>query len=882
MDPSKDLPAPSLSDARDGVGRRIVPATYRSLPRLYLLSLLFLAPVMAGFIWYNLRQAYQDTLAYWNVRLSSSADERMRVATLWLNERRTDTAAMARNPGIMRLLARGPTQSGLADARQGAEREIARMARINGFMGGAALDTTCQIAAVSGTPAESLAGIQETCRRLQRAGGFDATTWGAPPANVWFFLGAPVLAEPGASGQASRRELGTVIIIVEPWKNVLSPFMSSEFEPRQPTGSLIVWRQDNEAMIFNPRLGIKGPASVFRRPLSEATFESRAAREGKVDFGEFADYRGVRVLGAARPIAPVGASLIRTVDRNEALCEFHQRAALEWLAGALSVLLIGSLMTAQQRSLAARGLEEKLAQQQALLDLKQHVETSEKALRQSNQRYKDFITHSTEGVWRIEVEPPLPLDLSEEETLERFLRCGYPAECNLAQARNFGYSDPAEILNRPLGDLLPPRESDPDRIESLRSAIRGGFRTRTVEFKGLDREGGVRHLLRTEIPIIENGRLVRIWGITRDLTEHKRTEEALRKAEEDYRKIFEEALEGIYRSSPEGKCMAANPALAKMLGYRSAEELVACVTDSAHQVWLDPRQRQVFTRLLEEQGVVRGFECQYRRKDGSAIWVSVSSRKVAGAEGRTLYYEGFIEDITGRKRAHAQLQHSFDQLRSLAGRLENVREEERKRLAREIHDQLGQALTAVKLDLFGLIRESGGDPQHPSPRGASILQLVDETAQTVGRISTELRPRMLDDLGLVATLEWATEDFAARTEMKCRLDALPEDIDIDSEHATAIFRIVQETLTNVARHAAASEVEVRLTRDGNDLTLEVRDNGKGIDEAKLSDADSLGILGMRERAMALGGSLTITGISGKGTTVNVLIPDACRNTERAP
>jgi signal transduction histidine kinase len=221
-----------------------------------------------------------------------------------------------------------------------------------------------------------------------------------------------------------------------------------------------------------------------------------------------------------------------------------------------------------------------------------------------------------------------------------------------------------------------------------------------------------------------------------------------------------------------------------------------------------------------------------------------------------------------------ELQGSFEQLRALAGRLQNIREEERKRVAREIHDQLGQALTAIKLDVSSLVHEIPEDQRRQSTRPQTILKLVDETIQSVRRIATELRPGMLDDLGLVATLEWAGEEFGSRTGTECRLDLPPDDIVVDPETAVAIFRIFQETLTNVARHANAKEVKARLTIEDDNLTLEVHDNGSGIPREKLQKGKSLGVLGMRERATLLGGDLSITGNPGKGTTVRVWIPQA--------
>ena len=221
-----------------------------------------------------------------------------------------------------------------------------------------------------------------------------------------------------------------------------------------------------------------------------------------------------------------------------------------------------------------------------------------------------------------------------------------------------------------------------------------------------------------------------------------------------------------------------------------------------------------------------------------------------------------------------ELQGSFEQLRALAGRLQSIREEERKRVAREIHDQLGQALTAIKLDVSSLVREMPENQRRQSTRTQTILTLVDETIRSVRRIATEVRPGMLDALGLVATLEWAGEEFGARTGTQCRLDLPSDDIVVDPDTAVAIFRIFQETLTNVARHANAKEVKARLAIEDGNLTLEVHDNGSGIPGEKLQKGRSLGILGMRERATLLGGDLSITGFPGKGTAVRVWIPQA--------
>jgi signal transduction histidine kinase len=218
-----------------------------------------------------------------------------------------------------------------------------------------------------------------------------------------------------------------------------------------------------------------------------------------------------------------------------------------------------------------------------------------------------------------------------------------------------------------------------------------------------------------------------------------------------------------------------------------------------------------------------------------------------------------------------RLQQSFEQLRALGASLQIAREEERRRIAREIHDDLGQALTAIKIALSSLMLELPG--QHrPSKRAESIVKLIDETISSVRRIATELRPAILDDLGLVAAIEWAAEEFETRTGTKCQLNLPAGPMIIDQERATAVFRIFQEALTNVARHSGATQVDVRLTVDNGELTLEVHDNGIGAGDERLSTSQSLGIMGMRERAVLLGGEFTIRAEPDAGTTIKVRIP----------
>jgi signal transduction histidine kinase len=226
-----------------------------------------------------------------------------------------------------------------------------------------------------------------------------------------------------------------------------------------------------------------------------------------------------------------------------------------------------------------------------------------------------------------------------------------------------------------------------------------------------------------------------------------------------------------------------------------------------------------------------------------------------------------------RQRAEDQLRESHKQLRALSVYLQHVREEERTRIAREVHDELGQALTSCKLDVSWLAHHLPRSQKELREKAKGLSAHIDSTIQTVRRISTELRPGILDHLGLVAALEWQANEFQLRTGIRCEVSTRLNDVRLDPELTTAFFRIFQETLTNVIRHAAATRVKVQLKEEDSRIILEVRDNGRGIQRDEISDPRSMGLLGMRERAALLGGDFVIRRMSaGQGTRARVAIP----------
>jgi signal transduction histidine kinase len=233
--------------------------------------------------------------------------------------------------------------------------------------------------------------------------------------------------------------------------------------------------------------------------------------------------------------------------------------------------------------------------------------------------------------------------------------------------------------------------------------------------------------------------------------------------------------------------------------------------------------------------------------------------------------EAFNAMVASRREAEQLTRESERKLKALSDRLIIVQEQERTRIARELHDDLGQSLTALKMDVTGLLARSGHEGAG-SPLEERILATLDLTVTAVQRISSELRPSVLDDLGLVAAIEWEARLFEERTGIECELSLPDGPIDIGTIRATAVYRIIQEAFTNVARHSNAARVEVRLRERGGELLLEIRDDGRGIRDDELRDPSSLGLLGIRERAGIIGATVEFEGVSGRGTIVQLRIP----------
>ncbi len=391
----------------------------------------------------------------------------------------------------------------------------------------------------------------------------------------------------------------------------------------------------------------------------------------------------------------------------------------------------------------------------------------------------------------------------------------------------------------------------------------------TLEFEVIGLKGKRSWLATHAVPLRDaSGTIQAALDITRDISRRRLAERALVESEERFCKAFyANALPLLITRLDDGMVLDANEAFAELVN-RPREEILGQTTVTLGVI--DPPRRASIIDKLREQGVVNDIELELRPRDREPRKGLLSLVRIElGGQPCTL---GTYRDVTEAKRAEDQLRASRSALRSLATRQQDIREDERTRIAREIHDSLGQALTALKLQLAAAQDAAATEAPALSTRLSETASMVDDLVKSVRRIATELRPAILDQLGLPAAVEWLAQDFSRRTGIRCQATILPINGAISDELATALFRIVQEALTNVSRHAGATRVNIELGVKSDCVTLEVNDDGGGITEAGTTGPRSLGILGMRERAAVLGGVLEVAPRAGGGTRVAAWFP----------
>ena len=429
-----------------------------------------------------------------------------------------------------------------------------------------------------------------------------------------------------------------------------------------------------------------------------------------------------------------------------------------------------------------------------------------------------------------------------------------------------------ECMTMPEFPLPIIHEADREKLDrEFKDAVLG-LTDNDVEFRIRCKDGSTKWASVSYQPIFDAGG-VRLGhrSSVRDITDRKEMQETLRESEERYRSIFENSPLGIFQSTFDGRYIKVNPALALMLGYKSPREVTDSVQNIAGQIYAKPDRRDEMIRRAMMGGTPVIFEDQFLRKDGQK-WVGRLSFSVIRDEtGAPHHVEGIVGDITEKKKMEERLKSTTRSLRILSHRLLEVQEMERRSIARELHDEIGQNLTALRLNLKRVERT-----ESPADLGDS-LDIVDSLINEVRRMSIELRPSILDDFGLVAALDWYINWLAGRAGFTALFNTeVTEEDRLSPVIEVTCYRIVQEALTNVVRHSHAQKAWVELKKQNGELHLMIRDDGEGFNVENVqkgaSKGQSFGLIGMRERAVLAGGRIEFTSHPGKGTQIHAYFP----------
>jgi PAS domain S-box-containing protein len=457
---------------------------------------------------------------------------------------------------------------------------------------------------------------------------------------------------------------------------------------------------------------------------------------------------------------------------------------------------------------------------------------------------------------------------------------------NKATERFLGHRE-SELTGKTAEDLLPP-DLAKECMKSDAEVMRARGAVRRVEEAGI---GDKKIILdTTKVPLHDaDGNCIGFVGVIRDITEQRKAEEDLRLSSQKWRTTFDAISDSISLLDSDGKILQCNKATSKFFG-KPLKEIIGGTCLELMKGAAEPIEGYPVASVKE-----------IHRKESVVLpmgdkWVRITVDPVITDDsGALIGLVHVISDITEQKKTEeelkghhkyidalvekrtAELKESKRLLRNLANHLQTVREEERMTVAREIHDELGQTLTALKFDIAWLAQHSPQEFEELYQKKNEILENIDRAIQTVRKISTELRPRLLDDFGIVAAIEWQVEEFRKRMGIKCTVSIEPEDISLDKERSISVFRILQESLTNVARHANATEVAVRLEKRDSKVVMTVKDNGRGMSKDYQSDSGSFGLIGMKERALSLGGELKIESYKDKGTTIAISVPLTAKN-----
>ncbi|MEW6068819.1 MAG: PAS domain S-box protein [Nitrospirota bacterium] len=441
---------------------------------------------------------------------------------------------------------------------------------------------------------------------------------------------------------------------------------------------------------------------------------------------------------------------------------------------------------------------------------------------------------------------------------------------NKSLLKMFGYDGPGEIIGRHFREFV--HSEMRDRIwKEFEKAIDTRIFPENIKLAAIKKDGSKFYIEVQARPFYEGERISGVACVINDVTEKKQLEDKAVEVANKLQTIFNSINDGLAIMDKDLIVKQVNRYRLEALGLKE-EQVIGKNCYKVFQHCDKPCEICSAQPVFEKGEAVR-VEKKAVLRDGTIKYFDSQGTPIFDNNGNVVQVISSVRDITERKEAEENLKNSRDQLRNLYSRLQTIREEERVLLSREIHDELGQLLTGLKIQCRILFNGIKPEKNEVAAHIDSISQLLDKAIDTVQKISRELRPAILDDLGLLAAIRWQAEEFENRTHIKCEVTMeREEEIKIDRKTSINLFRILQETLTNIARHARATKVNIILKEKPDRINLIIEDNGIGITEQQIANPRSLGLLGIKERIQFLGGTFSIQGIHGKGTTVEVSVP----------
>jgi two-component system, NarL family, sensor histidine kinase UhpB len=471
---------------------------------------------------------------------------------------------------------------------------------------------------------------------------------------------------------------------------------------------------------------------------------------------------------------------------------------------------------------------------------------AEAEMHRLSERYRLIVEQSPDAIW-----------LSESGRLQ-FV--------NEACVALLGARSPGDLCGRELSEFLPDWRRDTAAMPDAQDApARSELRVRRLD-------GGEREV---ELSVAEvpdhDGRVIQ--GVMRDISARKRVLSELERTQASLIETQRIARVGHFSLDVAAACWTTSPLLLELIGQPEGTR----VRQGDEERVIHPDDRAAFRSHLKDEVLSgrRPFDLEFRivrGDDGQVRWLHGLARTQTDAAGRVTYLVGSVQDVTERRLATQALEHSREELRRLSASLTHAREEERRHVARDLHDELGQRLSALKLDVAALLAQPAARDGATGERLRAVLAAVDGAVAATRRIAAHLRPAMLDDLGLNAALEWLVADWTKRAQLEIELHCEPVDDSFGEAATTAIYRIVQEGLTNVTRHAHANRARVELRSDGGELLVGIEDDGRGLAPGDTDKRSSAGLAGIRERARILDGSATIRNRVEGGCRLEVRLP----------